>query len=358
MRTLYIFIGQTRAWQLTHENVFRNCLDSLPADLALCVGTHNEDTSNPYYQRASYVWAENEDLSGGDGFYEQWFDMAARELGGPNRWRELGQINQHDSMWLGPLFNMPSSGGILLWLRWYLLKQLKVSGAIDKYDWFVITRSDYQHLLPHVPVEYLDPDRIWLPNGEHYAGITDRHMVVSRKYVERVLSLVHDVWTDVDRLLREMQIRRTWTTERFLLFQLQHYDLEKQLSYFPYAMFTVRKPDEVSRWGWGKMDATLGYVVKYQSEYESYMRFRDCIKTSDDWRPLVDAGALREDNTVPASRWVRHINFPTKRIGIRSPSVKAAKKTTVVRPIYRKTAKPSKPVSIIYPHGRKKLFPR
>ena len=46
------------------------------------------------------------------------------------------------------------SAGILIFFRWYLLKNLIDNDLINKYDRFIITRSDYIYQLPHPKHQY------------------------------------------------------------------------------------------------------------------------------------------------------------------------------------------------------------
>ena len=76
------------------------------------------------------------------------------------------------------IFNKKSFG-IRIFLHWFLLKNLKEQNLINKYDKFIITRSDFIFKLPHPQIDLFDDKYIWFPDGEHYRGLSDRHVVIS-----------------------------------------------------------------------------------------------------------------------------------------------------------------------------------
>ena len=57
----------------------------------------------------------------------------------------------------------------------------------------MITRSDFVWLCPHPPLSVLDRGAIWFPNGEHYGGLNDRHLVASRADVVDCLNVIEDI---------------------------------------------------------------------------------------------------------------------------------------------------------------------
>jgi len=62
-KTLVIVLAETRAHELTFENIKENLIDRLNADLCVCIGIKpNYDYSNPFYQSAKYrfVYEEQE----------------------------------------------------------------------------------------------------------------------------------------------------------------------------------------------------------------------------------------------------------------------------------------------------------
>ena len=139
---------------------------------------------------------------------------------------------------------------ILLFLRWLLLHGLQQDDVLDRYDRFVITRSDFVWLCPHPPLSVLDRGAIWFPNGEHYGGLNDRHLVVSRADVVNCLNVIEDILLHPIQLYEEMKHLSTdpGTTEQFLAHHLGRKGLLHKVKVFPYVMYTRsagarRQPD-------------------------------------------------------------------------------------------------------------------
>ena len=100
---------------------------------------------------------------------------------------------------------------LLFFCRWLLLQGLKQDDVLDRYDRFVITRSDFVWLCPHPPLSVLDRSAIWFPNGEHWGGLNDRHLVVSRTDVVNCLDLIEDILLEPNQLYEELKYMKGQT---------------------------------------------------------------------------------------------------------------------------------------------------
>lgn len=171
------------------------------------------------------------------------------------------------------------SAAILIFFRWFLWRKLVESGAADKYDRFVITRSDYIWRLEHPALENLPADKIWVPNCETYNGITDRHTVVPRALMRDycgILSAMLKVGfvADGDGAIpkeadyyEKMSAIGNFNLEKLILFHLEQCGLADSVAFFPYVMFTIRPLDVQSRWGTGFVfHEGLQSYIKYISE--------------------------------------------------------------------------------------------
>eukprot|EP00929_Paragymnodinium_shiwhaense_P107905 TRINITY_DN74252_c0_g1_i1.p1 TRINITY_DN74252_c0_g1~~TRINITY_DN74252_c0_g1_i1.p1 ORF type:complete len:460 (+),score=82.09 TRINITY_DN74252_c0_g1_i1:226-1605(+) len=49
-----------------------------------------------------------------------------------------------------------------------------------RYDWIVTSRLDLRWERDHLPLELLTPDAIWIPEGEDWGGLNDRHAIIPR----------------------------------------------------------------------------------------------------------------------------------------------------------------------------------
>ena len=187
----------------------------------------------------------------------------------PLYWREflkvkdqfLGGINDSHNQHLG-------SAGILIFFRWFLLKNLIDNDLINKYDRFIITRSDFIYQLPHPKVEYMNDNCIWIPDCEHYGGHTDRHVVLSKNNIESYLNILNNLVLRSNEYFMKMNHKRDWNLEQLIKFHLEQNNVLHLVKEFPYVMYSVRNMNGTTRWSQGNYSKELGYYIKYQSEYD------------------------------------------------------------------------------------------
>jgi len=334
-KTLVIILSETRASELTFENFKKNVIDELKADLCVCIGVKADyDYENPFYKLAKHRFIYEEPVDFGEAF-EYAYDILKKDVNTPKtttddekiivekalHWREFLKIKDQ---FLGgikdPNHQHIGSAGILIFFRWFLLENLYISNVINKYDRFIITRSDFIYKLPHPHVEMMDPEKIWIPDAEHYGGFTDRHVILSRQHVKPYLNILNNLISrsneyfmkmkhiyDVEfekltermhylcnDLITESQEVQSWDTEhiqrfkkyietqyfskleadcswnleKLIKFHLEQNDVLQYVKEFPYVMYTVRNNNGVSRWAGGEFNETLQYYVKYKTEYD------------------------------------------------------------------------------------------
>lgn len=192
----------------------------------------------------------------------------------PLHWREYLKLkDQFMGGIRDPRFQHKGSDGILLFFRWFLLKKLKETGLINQYKRFVITRSDYIHRIPHAPMDLLDPAYIWIPNEEDYGGFTDRHAVLSRKNIETYLNIVDQMIRHSNHMILKMSTFQYWNIERLIRFHLYMSNVIQSVRRFPYTMYTVRSANGSTSWSSGKLYPEHGYYVKYDTEYNTSLRY-------------------------------------------------------------------------------------
>jgi hypothetical protein len=163
---LVCVMAESRAHSLTWKKFRANLLDHLKADLAVCIETpETYDYSNPFWTHAKFRWTTIPYKDWGDAF-----DLAQKDLGSSEDWRVLLKVG---NQWLGGVRgdgSHPGRTGILLYFRLFLLRCLKSEDIFSKYKRIVVTRSDFIWDVPHPALEYLEPEAIWIPNGEGYGG--------------------------------------------------------------------------------------------------------------------------------------------------------------------------------------------
>jgi len=307
-RVLVCILASTRAHQLSFQSFKRHVLDELNGDLALAIDEnyHNE---NCFWQHAKYRWTAP---GFGQDFGEA-YDLAQRWLCQqhnvpPPDWRSMLQMK---GIWKGGIKSPkpePSASAIQPFCRWLLLQGLQQDGILDRYDRFVITRSDFVWLCPHPPLSILDRSAIWVPNGEDYGGLNDRHFVASRADVEDCLNVIEDV------LLHPIElydgIKHQWSSlnnETLLAYHLRCKGLLDKVKRFPYIMYLARAVnDESPTWSWGRYEGAVGHYVKYEKEFRSAKAYETIIHCRADW----ESGAWMQFD--PASVITKPISLPLR----------------------------------------------
>jgi hypothetical protein len=268
-KTLVIILSETRASEITYNSFKENVLTPLNADLCICIGVRsNYDYTNPFYQDAIYRFLYDEPEN-----YADAFDYASADIQKeyPDHkfmdWREYLKIPDQFMGGIKGPNQHPGSAGILLFYRWFLLKELVENGVLDKYDRFVITRSDFIYTMQHPPIHLLETESIWIPFGEHYGGYTDRHVVLSRSNIQSYLTILPEMLLNRRHYYEKMQanIGMGWNLERLIAFHL----IEQRctIKQIPYIMYSVRGTNGTTTWSMGEYSAEHGYYIKYPLEY-------------------------------------------------------------------------------------------
>jgi hypothetical protein len=282
---LVCMLAKTRAHRLTFPSFKRRVLDELNADLALALTIDEEyEYSNPFWQHARYRWTAPDFLDYGDAFdlAQRWL-CQQRNVPQPD-WRSMLRIKGH---WQGRIQSpdpQPSASSILTFCRWLLLHGLQQDNILDRYDRFVITRSDFVWLCPHPPLSILDCGAIWFPDGESYGGLSDRHLVASRTDVVNCLNVLEDIVLHPEQLYEEMKHQTNWNNEQVLAHHLGRKGLLQKVKLFPYVMYTARPVyDESPTWSRGYYEPAVRHYVKYQGEFRTARAFATIIRSRPDW---------------------------------------------------------------------------
>jgi hypothetical protein len=282
-KTLVCILAETRAHALTWDSFKLNVLDTLDADLALCISTPPDyDFSNNYWTAAKYHWVSPDYVDFAEGF------EVARQTDWPesnSNWRQLLKIKDQ---WLGgvkdPHEQHPGSGGLLDYYRWFLWKNIRDNNILDQYDRVIVTRSDFVWSCPHPTMDLLDPNKIWIPRGEFHGGLCDRHAVLSKANIEPYLNLIKPILSDSDNLYRKMSHQGCWNIERFLDMRIKEELGHDAVSFFPYIMYLVRPDGGPTRWSIGDWNDELGYFIKYRAEFDAARNMSLVIRNRTDWQ--------------------------------------------------------------------------
>ncbi len=256
-KTLVILIGQARGGEIAWNSLKKNVLDSLNADLAVMFTEPSQIDA-----WAKYRWQIPE--------YSDW-SHAFDKFGCGDEWRILCQL---PGIAFGGIQNCGEngigSGAITLTFRAEVLRKLIENGLLAKYDNFIMSRADYVYGCMHIKPIPLD-NHAWIPEGEDYGGVTDRHLMASAAVFAKAINATEVVcnprkWYDIISQSNEQNINIELLLK--LLFQDQHIPLAR----FPRNMFSIRKNGDLTRWSKGdhhhELTPKFGILVKYPTELE------------------------------------------------------------------------------------------
>ncbi len=159
-----------------------------------------------------------------------------------------------------------------------------------------------------------------MPDGEHYGGIVDRHLVFTPDVAEKALGMIEPILRRPSALKAEMDWDRTWNIERYTAFHMDREGLTERFRTFPYVMFTVRGEADSTSWSLGQFDPKVGAFVKYPVEFEAARRFSQLFASEADWR----TAARHNPSSSRASPSRSSISARTSRSRLRSTASAAA----------------------------------
>ncbi len=199
----------------------------------------------------------------------------------PLYWREFLKIKNQFLGGVNDKFDQhPGSAGILIFFRWFLLKNLIDNDLINKYDRFIITRSDFIYQLPHPKVEYMNENFIWIPDEEYYGGYTDRHVILSKNNIESYLNIFNNFTLRSNEYFMKMKNKNDWNLEQLILFHLNQNNVLHLVKEFPYVMYSVRNINGTTRWSHGYYSNKHNYFIKYKSEYDKSSYYKNIFQES------------------------------------------------------------------------------
>lgn len=173
--SLVIMIGSPRGGEKTWQTAYKNLIEPHNADLAICFGQTDTRVSS-LYSNSKYVW-EIKEYSNWREYYEQYC------FGG--FWEKSLSLGKHNGLF-GGIDNYAGSGGIIFAIRHFILKNYR--NILEQYETIVLTRSDHYYIYADDPNK--DKSKVWIPEGEDWGGVTDRHITFNSQNITEVLGVV------------------------------------------------------------------------------------------------------------------------------------------------------------------------
>jgi len=254
-KTLIVLIGNARGGEQTWQTLYNNLIDVYSADLLLCFGKTN-NTNNSLYKKAKYIF-ELDEYNNWNDYYEQFFS---------NKWKHSFLHGQHNGL-AGGLDTHRGSGSIIFAFRHFL--QTNCFDILNSYDRIILTRSDHFYLYKH-PI--LPNDRIWIPQGEDWGGVTDRCHIFPSSLIKQMLGVIE--YMDSDIGFQNISKINNPNPEIILLLSFQFYDIINQIHRYKRCQFAVATKDDTTRWQKGTIP-----LPDYQDLYIKYINeYREALK--------------------------------------------------------------------------------
>lgn len=270
-RTIVIVIGSLRGGEVTWKTMYKNLLDANDADLALVIG-ENPNKASSMYQRAKYIHEFKE--------YGDWAE-ALDQINGTS-WRKTiyPYVNvtpnpkKYWSFFLGGVGQIGGSGAIHFMARYYVEQLIKKEYLLEKYDRFIVTRSDHYYMCKH-DLSLYDNKYIWIPKHEDYFGICDRHVMANSTIIMKVLDVLPHLINNVDQYNPELRrgYFKYMDPESFLKYYWQKQGILPWIRRTNRCQFTVKSNEDKTRGSTGvgrsinENIESLGLTIKYTPEF-------------------------------------------------------------------------------------------
>jgi hypothetical protein len=260
-QTLVILMGNARGGEQTWNTLYENLLEPYSADLALCFG-ESTDRSSSLYERAKYIWEIPE--------YQNWRTYFEENCFG-GYWEKTFELGKGQGLF-GGVDNHSGSGAIIFAFRHFIKKNY--SEIIKKYDTIILTRSDFYYAMKH---PLLSNEFVWVPEGEDWHGITDRHIIFPSSLSDDVLGIIEYMDSEsgfefTKKFCKENQPSHFFSNpEGVLLSFFESIGLSKKIKRYPRVQFTVARKNEKTRWlhpgsvpSFGNSDLLVKYIQEYK----------------------------------------------------------------------------------------------
>jgi len=238
---LVVLAGSPRGGVDTWKSLFKYVIDYLNADLAICT-TDNFIQENILFDRAKYIWIMKNPKSF-DNYYKKYFS---------GNWREY--------LIKGKELGLYESGKIHFAFKDFILRNY--IEFLEKYEFIIYSRFDQYYVDYHPDFE---DDKIFIPKGEDYFGICDRHVVFKSNEARKYLSIVDYI----DSKEAMLELPKFLNCESVYKQHLNSNGLLEDVIRFDRNSFTVSLKNEHTNWRVPnlKVFLTKNLMIKYPDEF-------------------------------------------------------------------------------------------
>lgn len=245
---LIVITGSPRGGRASWESLINNVKNPLMADLALCYGDQFELPSI-LKENLDYDWKFKEP--------KNWRTYFEENFSGT--WEEFFLLGSDRGM-AGGIDKNTGSGAIVSGLKDIVLRNhLEI---LKKYEYIIHTRFDQMYTDIHPSFE---GDNIWIPEGEDYFGVCDRHAIFPSVYARQyfgVCNFIDDknVYKDPPSIVNPESVFHN---------NLIYNKLENKVKRIPRFQFTASSNDDTTRWRKAiyRVYFRRNLLIKYPDEF-------------------------------------------------------------------------------------------
>ena len=238
---LVVLAGSPRGGEKTWNSLIKYVVNHLNADLAVCT-TDNFFNKNLLFEKAKFHWIMKNPNSFED-YYSNFFK---------GTWREY--------LLKGKGLGLFESGLIHFALKDFVYRNYKE--ILEKYEYIIYTRFDQYYVDFHPD---LTEDKVFIPEGEDYFGICDRHVVIKSKDSKKYFSIID--YIDSQNAL--LDIPAYPNCESVYKKHLEYSGLINKVERFERISFTSALKNEPTNWRIPtyKIFLTKNLMIKYPDEF-------------------------------------------------------------------------------------------
>ena len=238
---LVVLAGSPRGGEKTWNSLIKYVVNHLNADLAVCT-TDNFFNKNLLFEKAKFHWIMKNPNSFED-YYSNFFK---------GTWREY--------LLKGKGLGLFESGLIHFALKDFVYRNYRE--ILEKYEYIIYTRFDQYYVDFHPD---LTKDKVFIPEGEDYFGICDRHVVIKSKDSKKYFSIID--YIDSQNAL--LDIPAYPNCESVYKKHLEYSGLINKVERFERISFTSALKNEPTNWRIPtyKIFLTKNLMIKYPDEF-------------------------------------------------------------------------------------------
>jgi len=253
-RYAFCMLGQPRAIKPTIDNLYKNLIEPLNADVFLLLQKTHTDIDNDFnlFEKnvvEKILYDPPEKISDKYKYFDK-FEKNCKHL-------------KKDAI-------------LQLWYNCHLTNEHFGDALQNNYEYIILTRSDYLYLFPFPDILELtnnESKNIWVFDGHEYSGVNSTLMCIPSIYIKNLLASCYDYlqnWDDLERLMRSSKYCDDVNPEYFMQQIMEHnnFRLGKIQNN---AFITGVSENDIT---------TTDYKIKYDEEHRVYYKYREQLNNT------------------------------------------------------------------------------